>query len=274
MLMIKFILLLILIFSYTGFSQDENILQDISRKFESFKYDSVITTADSLLSLTDSLSDQTLVELYRMKGISHFSLDQNKLAEESFLAILKIDSTFHLDSAKTSPKIISFFNETRTEFKQHTQFENLSEQAVDTIYITQKIPDPEIEYKIKGAFFRSILLPGLGHLYLNDSFKGWFLTALSSASLVSSVYFIFDTETKRDGYANETNINKVAGKYDEYNSAYKKRNFSLIAFAALWVYSQIDLLLFSDFTSPQIVEQVNVGYNDLRGIQLNFNVTF
>jgi len=272
--MIKFTLLLFLLFPFTGLAQDENILQDISRKFESFKYDSVITTADSLLSLPDNLSDETLVEIYRMKGISHFSLDQNKLAEESFLEILEIDSTFNLDSAKTSPKIISFFNETRKEFKQQELAEILKEQAADTVYVIQKIPDPEIEEKIKGALYRSILLPGLGQLYLNNNFKNWFTSVLSSASLVSSLYFIFDTETKREGYANETNVSRVAAKYDEYNSAYKNRNLSLIAFAALWIYSQIDLLFFTDFSSSENEDQINIKYAEPGGIQLNFNLPF
>ena len=97
-----------------------------------------------------------------------------------------------------------------------------------------------------NALGRSILFPGMGHLYLSNNAKGWILTSLNTAALGSMLYFIFDSRNKELDYLEQTEPALINEKYDKYNTSYKIRNTLIITYAVIWIYSQIDLLFFSD----------------------------
>ncbi|MFO7447028.1 MAG: hypothetical protein R6W90_11715 [Ignavibacteriaceae bacterium] len=271
---LKPIIIILLILPAAIFAQENSdSLKSINQKFQAFEYEEVIFEADSLLNFKDSISINLLLDIYRMKGISHFTLLQDRLAEHSFIEIIKIDTAYTLDSAKTSPKIISFYNEIRNEYiKQQEELQKL-EARVDTVYISDPSEKINIEEQIKGTVIRSIILPGWGHLYSEQSAKGIILTSLSAVTILSSVYFIFDTNSKEDEYVNTRNPSLIPGKWDDYNSSYKMRNYSLIAFAAVWVYSQLDLLLFSNQENIEAPD-AELTFNSTSGLNFNWRFAF
>ena len=63
--------------------------------------------------------------------------------------------------------------------------------------------------------------------------------------MASGIYYIVKTNSREHDYLNETDRQKIAEKYDDYNSAYKTRNILLGAYAAIWTVAQLDLLFFS-----------------------------
>ncbi|OGV88193.1 MAG: hypothetical protein A3J88_01340 [Melioribacter sp. RIFOXYB12_FULL_38_5] len=69
---------------------------------------------------------------------------------------------------------------------------------------------------------------------------------LSTANLAAMIYYVFDTNKKEDAYLKETNKFLVDQKYASYNSSYKTRNILIATYAALWIYSQIDLHFFNN----------------------------
>ncbi len=232
---------------------------------------------DELLNIKEKFSNPDLIEIYRMKGISHYALLDDSEARLSFIEILKIDTSYSLDLSSTSPKIVSFFSDVKNEYL--TSIEGKEEQVVitkyDTVYVPVTIRDSTAEYNLKQALIRSVFIPGTGHLYLQNNLKSWVLTFLSVASISSGIYFLIDANKKEKIYLEERNINNTSEKYNDYNFSYRMRNLSFISFAALWVYSQLDLLFFIERDHPGIFSYLPKFYlNNWDGISLNYKLKF
>ncbi len=225
--------------------QEADSIAVLKTDFEGFKYKQVISGARRLLENKDLLNKNQLIDVYKLKGISHFTLSDDKDARNCFLHILRIDSSFTFDSSKTSPKIISFFKNIKDEYSKEKMREKLFGRIkTDTVFVTKNIPVKVPDDNLKQTMIRSILFPGLGQFYNNENVKGLILTSLGVAALASSIYFIVDSNKKKNDYLNATNISTIDNNYNSYNSAYKMKNISLISFAVVWLYSQVDALFF------------------------------
>ncbi len=279
--MIKYasvIILLLLITSVSSAQQKIDSVEQIKNEFESFEYKNVIMHADEMLSLKKNLSMEQRIQIYMMKGVSQYSLSDDNGAQKTFEEILKINPAYVLDSTKTSPKIISFFNLVKQAYNQNlAEKNNIQKIKTDTVFIPKIVHEPEQEFDMQQAMLRSILLPGLGHFYLHEYGKGFVLTALSAAALASSIYYIIDSNNKEKAYSNETNSVLIQQKYNSYNTSYKLKNISILAYAAIWLYSQADILLFhhqldSANGTTSIVPQIDFNYS--YSLRLNFNLAF
>ncbi len=248
----------------------------MKKKFDQFKYADVISIANKLLLRPAPLTKNDLEDIYKLKGISHYSLSEDDAAKKSFIEILRIDTSYTFDSTKTSPKIISFYKQVKQNYiQQQKEIEARTVVRLDTVYVPRIQYDVEHENRIKNAIARSLIIPGLGHLYLDVNFKSVFLTVLGSAALVSSIYYGVQTEEKHKLYLVETDPKKIEMRYNDYNDLYNKRNISLISFGILWVYSQLDLLFFMDDEPVNdISKKVSFHYNDFRGLTLNLTYSF
>ncbi|MGE5807036.1 MAG: hypothetical protein ACM34O_14560 [Ignavibacteria bacterium] len=249
----------------------QDSLISLKRNLEKFEYSSVINGANRLLLQKERLLKKEIIEVYRLKGISHFALAEDENAERSFVEILKIDSTFTLDSTKISPKIISFFKKVKDDFYAiNIQKNEKSAARIDTVYVP-RIYEQKIGDRVSQALIRSIIFPGLGHLYQGSSLKAWTLTGLSAAAIGSIIYFSIDANKKEELYSKETDPGLIEYRYDNYNRAYQLRNISIAAFAGIWLYSQIDLLFFSDLFEVNINESEVLGTNQF---EINFTCRF
>ncbi len=250
----------------------------LKNELRSFEYNKVIEGANRILLNKTIYKDDDLVEIYIMKGISQFSLSNNEGAKESFREVLKINPSYQLDSTRISPKIISYFNLVRDAYNK-SKIDNLSNEYIkpDTVFIPKVITKIVKDEKTKQAFYRSLLLPGLGHFYLHENTKGWIFTSLSAAAIISSVYFILDSNKKENNYLNETNTSLISQKYNLYNASYKLKNISLISYAVIWLYVQIDILFFQNNSHSNISSFLfhpNISSNFADNLQLNFNMSF
>jgi hypothetical protein len=218
-----------------------------------------------------------LIEIYRMKGISHYALLDDSEARLSFIEILRIDSSYTLDPSSTSPKIITFFNEVKAEYLASIKGKekHIVVTKYDTVYVTEIVRDSLAEYNLKNAIVRSVFFPGTGHLYLKSDIKSWVLTLLSAATMGTGIYYIIDTNRKEKIYLEERDPNEVAEKYNDYNFSFRMRNLAFISFAALWIYSQLDLLFFIEKENPGIysyLPKIFIYSGD--GILINYQVKF
>ncbi len=270
---LKIVLLLLLLFPVMIFAQEKvNTISNLKNQLESFQYNQVIINANELLKNKGKLSDENIIEIYKLKAIAQYSLQEEKSAKESFFNILKIDTTFSLDAATTSPKIISFFDQVKTDYLQVLENENQMIKAkTDTVYVPKVIHSEESNSVIRQAAIRSIILPGWGHLYLGDNLKGTILTSLSLIALGSSIYFIIDSNNKERSYLDASDPTLIQLRYNDYNKSYKMKNISLISLAAVWLYSQIDILFFSGRNPINI--STFQSFNSNR-TQLNFQIQF
>ncbi len=263
---------------FVNAQQNSAKLDSLVQEFEAFNYTRVIALADSLLKTDPNFSDNQLINIYRIKGISQFSLQDEEEAQISFRAILNIDSTFNLDSSKTSPKIILFFNNVKSKYLEILAKEKeLRLARQDSLKFSQIDLEKSAEENLRKTMIRSLILPGLGHIYIGEKSKGIVLTAFSTVSLGSMIYFIIDANRKENEYRSETDPNLKPVRYTDFHNSTKLRNFSIVTFAAIWIYSQIDILFFTKFPkdsdlSAQKLPTLN--YNSFRGIQLSYKFNF
>ncbi len=260
-------------------AQNKNKPMDtLKQRFENFDYVKTISLADSILRYDATLKDSMLIEIYRMKGISEFALQEDQAAMKSFLSILKINNNYQLDSAKTSPKIISFYKGIRQNYLLDYNQRKQRTSKEDSLYTDRirKLSEKNMT-DLKNAMLRSFILPGLGHIYLGQTGKGLVLTTLSTVSISGMIYFIIDSNKKEDDYLNATTPQAIANNFDTYNSSYKLRNAFIISSVIIWLYSQIDLLFFHDFDNqPALASRKlpHLQYDSIRGIQLSYRFHF
>jgi hypothetical protein len=73
----------------------------------------------------------------------------------------------------------------------------------------------------------------------------------------------------------ERNSNETGEKYNDYNFSYRMRNLAFISFAALWIYSQLDLLFFIEKDQPGIYSYLpKVFINPDEGFLLSYKLEF
>lgn len=241
---LNYILVISLLLIINSFSQDSaSSIDSLNRMFNSFEYMKVISFSGKLL-LKKDLEEKEKTEILKMKAISHYSLWDEQAAELSFIELLKLNRDYELDSRETSPKIVTFFN----NIKDIYLFELYKEIArSDSLKGLQKEEPPKSVVIIREQnydYLKSMILPGWGQISSGETTKGWIFSALSTSALISSVYFITLTNKKEKEYLSEINRDLIESRYKEYNSSYKMRNISLVVYAALWVYLQLDFYLF------------------------------
>ena len=118
----------------------------------------------------------------------------------------------------------------------------------------------------------------MGQIYLDNKTKGWITTTVSTINLGALIYFIFDAKSKEDAYLKESNKSLMQQKYNNYNSSYKTRNILIASYVAIWLYSQIDMLFFSNGSESTTIKQTpdlasNV-FLDTNLFQLRFQIPF
>ena len=252
-------------------AQDGTLEVEIVRqKFRNFEYDSVITYASKALAEKEHFSSENLIDIYELKAISHFSLLEMNASLSSFLEILKIDPDYSLDPVKTSPKILSFFEELKKSYQPEVRDETARQTAkIDTVRIAD-----DRTGELKSCLVKSMLLPGWGHFQLDKKTKGIFLTGAGLASLGLAINYALDTEDKEKSYLNETDMGRIEPKYDAYNRAYRLRNIFMASFAVVWLYTQADLLFLQklEMNAGAAVIQPHLyhGEKSLVGLSIHF----
>ena len=81
----------LLLFSATIFGQNKASLDNLNREFQLFNYSKVIQLAEALVTNKEEFSKTELIEIYLLKGISHYSLGDSESVKNSFYKILDID---------------------------------------------------------------------------------------------------------------------------------------------------------------------------------------
>ncbi|MBU2446711.1 MAG: hypothetical protein KJ666_14235 [Bacteroidetes bacterium] len=231
------------------FSQQSSAeLDSIKKKFESFDYKSVISLSDKILVFPSSIASTERIEILRMRGIVQYSLWDENSARESFKEILRINNQYELDSLKNSPKIVSLFKSVKKEFNLETapQKKEAGKINIDSLLNYERHKFTTESSSMKAAFTKSLILPGWGHLHNGNDLKGWLLISAAAITFGSSIYFSVDAYNKEKEYLSATVQPAIEELYKKYNSSYKLRNISLISFAVVWIYSQIDLAYLSN----------------------------
>lgn len=235
--------LLFILLQISSAQSQSQIENKVRTSFENFSYDEVIRLVDSVLNSSVKTEQYDTLTLLTYKAISAYHLWDTLLCKETFLKILEIKNNYNLDSSLASPKIVSFFIDIKNQRLKELQLKSDVIQNQNMDEISRQAFQTKLS-KIKNAQLRNFIFPGWGNFYIGNKSKGIVLSSLFASSLISSLYFIYDTNVKEKNYLNETDINLIPQKYDEYNSSYKLRNISLVFLGVTYLYSQLDFILF------------------------------
>lgn len=223
--------------------EKSDTLKLISDNFEHFNYDSVINIGEKFLSSNPKLEPDLKIDILLKMTISAYSMGNKQASELYILRILKEDPNYQLSDSRVSPKIVEFYD----EIKSNIEF-NTSVTTVDTVIVYKELP-PSIKYISKEipplVLLKSIILPGLSHFEEKKDLKSIAILSLSILSAISSIYYAIETGRLESEYLAQVNQTQIDAAYEKYSSAYKLRNASLSIFGAVWVYSQLDIILFS-----------------------------
>ncbi|PKL83115.1 MAG: hypothetical protein CVV24_06665 [Ignavibacteriae bacterium HGW-Ignavibacteriae-3] len=270
--MIKNILFILLLAGLSTSLAQEVTYDKVKKLFENFEYDEMIKKSDQLIE-RGNLSDSLLIELHMMRANIFYSKSEDQFTRKSFESILKIRKIYSPDPSVTSPKLIAIFNEVKADFLR--RFPDVVQPLDSTMH------KPEIKYQKQfpevSAVVKNLFVPGLGQIHHGNNTKGWLTAVASVLSIGGVVYLTIDTNNKQNDYLKETNRALMQQKYDDYSKSYKLRNSAIITFAAIWIYSQIDLIFFSKNPSSDERIPVNGLINlNSRGdnLQLSFNIPF
>lgn len=254
----------------------QGLLEKLEEGFKTFNYSNVITLSGLITADTTSYTKDELINVYTMRAVAYYSLSEIDSARKCFVEILRLNKNHQLDPVKISPKIVSLYDETKNDYER-IAFNNAEGKIKDVPEENIKIIHTPVLNNsiIKNSLVRSILLPGLGHLYLEGDTKSWLLTATSSIVLSGMIYYIIKANKQEDEYLLQADPALIERKYNDYNNSYKIRNYFIAGYAALWLYSQIDLLFFSDDSYNKKFD-ANLSFypTDKGGINLNFKLNF
>jgi len=273
--MIKKMFLIIFFLMGISFVYSQDVTFDkVQQEYAKFNYDNVIKLSDQLIT-KGNVSDSLLIELHLMRANVFYSNGADSLTRKSFEQILKINKKYIPNPSIISPKLISIFNEVKADYIRKNPDAEIIQPADSTK------PKQEIKYLNQvpavSAVVKNLLLPGLGQLHHGNLTKGWLNTVASTLNIGAVIYFAIDANKKQDNYLKETDRFLIQQKYDEYNKSFKLRNTFIITYAAIWLYSQIDLLFFTNenesIKSETVSNRINLSPygNDF---QLSFRIPF
>ncbi|MFA3783602.1 hypothetical protein ABRY23_11125 [Melioribacteraceae bacterium 4301-Me] len=233
--------LIILFFLSASLLAQQADIDKLKQYFESFEYQKVINLADKLIQ-SGSLSDSLLTEVYEMQAISYYALGDEASAKISFRQLIKINKDYSPDPSKISPKVINFFNDIKNSMAAELQSNSTAKDSLShQTSIQTKLPFDYRSYMLKNIF-----LPGWGQLSSSQFLKGGIISGASLILMGGMISYIIDTNKKQNDYLNETELTLMQLKYENYNKSYKIRNIFIASYLAVWLYSQIDLILFSN----------------------------
>jgi len=217
--------------------------------FKDFRYQEVIHQAEEILRKNQDLSKEEKSEILRLLALSYYSRQDMQGALKNFSEILSLDPHYRLDPLENSPKILAFFEEIRRQKKIAESIAPPRQNDTLTTLLADSVR--QTSYKQMALSF---LLPGSGQIGGGEKTKGWLLLAGNFTLLGTAVYFDVETNRLEDRYLQVTDIDKMAGAWEDYNKAYRNRNFFLTAFAVLWLYTQIDFIFHpASFTYTEMI---------------------
>ncbi|KAA3613164.1 MAG: hypothetical protein D8M58_12715 [Calditrichaeota bacterium] len=230
-----------------GQSTDYEVFQ-LRFLYDEIKFEEVILSGQKLLKNPD-LNKSKLIEIHNFMALSFFNLGKQDSSRAHFYSVLSINPAFEPDPVKTSPKILSFFQ----DIKQNFQMDRNDRTAIPyKNYIFVKDIRPQ-------AALRSLAFPGWGQLYKRDDQKGYILGGAFVGSLLTTAVTYTLERNLRHDYLNENSTAKVDNRYRDYNNMSKVRRVFQYTTIGIWVASIADAL-YSEYTPAILVDDEYVAF--------------
>jgi hypothetical protein len=204
----------------------DSLLTTIRNLYEDGSYLSAEVEARRLLD-NRTLPDSLRIRAEQYLSFSLVAQAKNAGAIDHFVTILKIDSTYALDSVLTSPKILTVLAEARRQYGIAGPSSALR-------------PQNSQRTAARGVTFRTVVFPGWEQSYHGRTTKGYALIGAGALSLGLTIYCDRERRAAQDEYMAAGTPELAASRYTRYNNFYKAEYYSLGAFIAIYLYSQLD----------------------------------
>ena len=205
----------------------DSSLKQIEALYNSAQYVTAELEARRLYEEMD-LTDSARVQIEKWVAFSLIAQGKSSIARERFVTLLSINPDFELDPVLTSPKILSVFYEAKTKF--------LSQRKIQT---DSGMQTAELS---PSATYRTIVFPGWEQLYQGRTTSGVIFLSAGVASLGTGVAFELLRSDARRQYLKASVPSDISKKYNSYNTYRKAEMYSFIAYAVVYVASEIDIL--------------------------------
>jgi hypothetical protein len=225
--------LITIIFSTLSHAQNKTTrISELESLYKQLKFEEALGQGKKILAHPERLGTDELALVHQYLGVIYYSVGSQDSSRSHFLSYLDLKPDGDLDPVNFSPKIVSFFEKIKNEYRSNV---NTYESLAYTRYIYIDDPRP-------GAGWRSAILPGWGQIYKNQKRRGIiFGSSFWVTALITGVAYYFEDQYHQD-YINSQTPEDIDTNYDKYNTWYKvRRSFSWIT-ASIWILNIADAL--------------------------------
>ncbi|NIT51175.1 MAG: hypothetical protein GWO41_00030 [candidate division Zixibacteria bacterium] len=230
-----------------------SLVANIISAYNQFDYTETDRLLEIALKEIERLSLQDQIEVYKYAGFRQFQKDDPLQAREHFWKLLEIDPTSTLDPVTTPPKIVALFQNTKAQYLDDLQ--NRVEQ-LDREFTRNPIP------------WRSLVFPGWEQWHRGYRWKGALWIAAGTGSFAGLIQAIIRTHRQKQDYEAADDPEVISARYEKYNRLYQSQFYWAYGFAAVWLSSHIDGLIFSPVKAGT---QLSLSFSpDYPGIAVSF----
>jgi hypothetical protein len=176
----------------------------------------------------DLLSDSVRVVAEQWVGFSLVAQGKTALAKEHFIAILRRRPSHELDPVLTSPKILSVFTEARMAYR--------AEQLLH-----KDAPMVHLDTVAHPVTFRAIAFPGWEQWHDGRTTVGAIFAGAGIATLGGGIALEFLRSAARKEYLAATLRGDIDSKYQTYNRYARAEVYAFVAFALVYLASEVDV---------------------------------
>lgn len=248
---------LILVSQNSKAQENVSDISEIKYLYDGFRFEETILYGQNILKDPSLLTPKQLGYIHQYLAFAYFTIGKSDSARLHFLSLLSISPQTELDPLETSPKIIDFFNQAKSDF------EEINDQKRYIAY-------PEyvfIEDKRPAAAWRSAVLPGWGQYYKGQSTRAYILGGAFLTSAVVLGVSIVNENKYRDSYLSSSDPDDISRFYDKYNNWSKVRQIFTYSTIGIWLLSFADAI-WSDY--PKVELHISSGNYEMVGISVQF----
>lgn len=235
----------------------DSSLAVIEASYSGGQYLSAELDARRLLE-SPGVSDSVAVQAEKWIAFALIAQGKSAAARDRFISMLQKDASFELDQLLTSPKILAVFNDARAR---------VTAQRKSMVTDTTAIQGMNSRAVLPPVTIRTILFPGWEQIHHGREVAGYTFLGAGAVTLSAGLLFEFLRADARDQYLSATAPNDIAAKYDTYDTYRKAEIYSIAAFTAIYILSEIDV-----FHHQQL--QVTAGISPMGSRELTLSLRF
>ena len=206
------------------------IIEEIRRAYIDLDYDGAERRARAALENLGEFTVDQLADIHSFVGLIAYNRSDFEEARRQFISALQLAPTMELDPLLVPPKILTYFEDLRTELQSG------SIESGITRYVLVRDVRPD-------AAARSMILPGWGQLYKGHRMKAVVLGSTFSLAAGGAVLAHAKRSDARKEYEAATREEDAELLYPRYNRWHKARSAFVQAAGVIWLASYIDALL-------------------------------